>query len=375
MQDKVHEIVLTGGPCSGKTTGLAYISEKLQDRGFRVFIVNEIATDFILGGVPDIGILETTDPQKYFEVQRQMIIAMLSRREEKRALAKIFSDEKCVILFDRAVMDSKAYMSQENFDAVLQEEGLTLHDVRDSYDGVIHLVTAARGAEELYTKENNPARRENAEEARYADDRTLAAWVGHPHLRIIDNSTDFEGKMRRVLQTISRMLGIPIPVEIERKFLLKRKPNFNRTELRGAQKVLIEQMFLTSPNEQQSRIRRRSQGDSVTYYHTQKTDISGVARHETESFISASEFLQLLKNQNPQTDTIQKERYCFVYNSQYFELDVFLAPRRLKGLCLLEIELTEENDQVELPPFIQVEREVTDEAAYKNYELSKKSPD
>ena len=43
------EIVLTGGPCSGKTTAHAYLREKLMDFGWRVFFVPESAT-MIIGG-------------------------------------------------------------------------------------------------------------------------------------------------------------------------------------------------------------------------------------------------------------------------------------------------------------------------------------
>lgn len=369
---KTPEIVITGGPCSGKTTSMDYISEKLQDLGFRVIIVPEIATEFISGGVPDIEQLKKENPQKYLEVERQIILATLSRREEKRALARIFNDEKCVIFFDRGAMDTKAYVPREFFEAILREEGLTLYDVRDSYDGVIHLITAARGAEKFYTKENNQARREMLEEARDVDKRTLEAWIGHPHLKIIDNSTGFESKMERTLQAISRMLGIPVPIEIERKYLLKRRPNFRRRKLRGAQKVQIEQMYLVSTDGRQLRIRRRSQNGSATYYLTEKTDISGVRRHEIEKFISANEFTRLAEFQDPSTDAISKERYYFVYNNQYFELDIFLKPQRLKSKCLLEIELTEENDKIDLPPFLDIEREVTDEPEFKNYALSKK---
>jgi len=64
----------------------------------------------------------------------------------------------------------------------------TVVDWRDRYDGVFHLVTAANGKEEFYTTANNLARRESAEEAREQDGRIQEAWLGHPHLRVIDNS-------------------------------------------------------------------------------------------------------------------------------------------------------------------------------------------
>jgi len=77
-----------------------------------------------------------------------------------------------------------------------------------NYDGVIHLVTAAEGAESFYTIKNNKARVEGfAEEARLADKRTLEAWVGHPHLKVIDNSTDFENKMQRLMNEIIELIG------------------------------------------------------------------------------------------------------------------------------------------------------------------------
>ena len=50
------------------------------------------------------------------------------------------------------------------------------------------------------------------------DDKLIAAWTGHPHLRIIDNSTEFEDKLKRLIAEISSFLGEPEPYEIERKF-------------------------------------------------------------------------------------------------------------------------------------------------------------
>jgi len=64
LEKQSKEIVLTGGPCGGKTTGLSYISEKLMDWGFRVFIVPEVATMIIGGGIPDIEQIAKKDSQQ-----------------------------------------------------------------------------------------------------------------------------------------------------------------------------------------------------------------------------------------------------------------------------------------------------------------------
>jgi hypothetical protein len=55
------------------------------------------------------------------------------------------------------------------------------------YEAVIHLETAANGAEKFYTGENNQARYESAEEARSLDRKLQDAWTGHPSFFVIDN--------------------------------------------------------------------------------------------------------------------------------------------------------------------------------------------
>lgn len=49
--NKVHEIVITGGPCAGKTTALSKLDRVFTDRGYKVIIVAETATEVILSGV------------------------------------------------------------------------------------------------------------------------------------------------------------------------------------------------------------------------------------------------------------------------------------------------------------------------------------
>jgi len=46
---------------------------------------------------------------------------------------------------------------------------------------VLHLVTAADGAEKFYTLENNQARSETPEVARIVDRKTQMVWNGHPY--------------------------------------------------------------------------------------------------------------------------------------------------------------------------------------------------
>lgn len=83
----------------------------------------------------------------------------------------VLSEKKSVILYDRGVMDPRAYMDDEAFQTILDETNWNLVYLRDKrYDAVVHLVTAAHGAEQFYTLENNASRYEDVPTARLVDE-------------------------------------------------------------------------------------------------------------------------------------------------------------------------------------------------------------
>lgn len=47
----IKKIVLTGGPCAGKTTALVKIIEHFTSRGYKVFTIPEVPTLFIQAGM------------------------------------------------------------------------------------------------------------------------------------------------------------------------------------------------------------------------------------------------------------------------------------------------------------------------------------
>ena len=214
----LYRIVLTGGPCAGKTTALADIKARLQSLGFAVLCVPEVATLLFGGGAPfpvdevkrssPLSRLESsssshTPTLSYplqatgFTFQKNLLRLQLSIEEAFIDLAT-HSGRPSVILLDRGAMDGKAYMSEAQWELMLEEAKLTPVMMRDQrYDAILHLVTAAAGAESFYTLTNNTVRHESPEQARAMDQRTLDCWTGHEHLYIVDNSTPFEEKIRR----------------------------------------------------------------------------------------------------------------------------------------------------------------------------------
>ena len=194
------KIVITGGPCAGKSTGLERIRREFGDRGWTVLFVPETATELIGGGVAPWTCGTNGEYQK----------CQMKLQLDKEAVfeqgARTMRAERILLVCDRGAMDNRAYMNDEEFAAVLDFVGRSESGLRDSYDAVFHLVTAAKGKEEFYTTANNAARTETVEEAAALDDRILAAWQGHPHLRIIDNSVDFEEKLDRLTAEIASFL-------------------------------------------------------------------------------------------------------------------------------------------------------------------------
>ncbi|MBR5536129.1 MAG: ATP-binding protein [Clostridia bacterium] len=201
MIKEITKIVITGGPCGGKTTASERIREFFSKKGYTVVFIPETATELILGGIAPW----TTDTNQTF----QHTLLMLQLEKEKyfthgaRLLKK---NEKLLIVCDRGALDNKAYTTGDEFSNILTLTQLTEEELLARYDAVFHLTTAAKGAEEFYTFSNNNARYETIDEARALDDRLIDAWKNHPNYFIIDNSTDFEGKLNTLIDKISSFL-------------------------------------------------------------------------------------------------------------------------------------------------------------------------
>ena len=357
----IHKIVITGGPSAGKTTGLSWIQNAFKKLGYTVLFVPETATELITGGVSPKTCGTNLDYQKC-----QMRL-QIEKEKVFEAAARSMKAEKILIVCDRGAMDNKAYMNDLEFSQVLAEFGTSEVQLRDSYDAVFHMVTAAKGAEEFYTTENNKARTESAQEAAALDDKLIAAWTGHPHLRVIDNATDFEDKLKRLIAEIRSFLGEPVPLEIERKFLIE-YPDIRWLEsIPACRKVDIIQTYLLSKEGEEIRVRQRGENGSYIYYKTCKRPAGGMRRIEIEERLSQEEYVSLLMEADPDKRPIRKTRYCLTWDNQYFEIDVYPF---WNDQAIVEIELNDENAEIRFPKELKIIREVTGDDHYKNASLA-----
>lgn len=355
----IHKIVITGGPCAGKTTAMSWIQNKLSQLGYTVLFLPEAATELKNGGL---------DPSICYPFEKCLIHLQLDREKAYEEYASKIPEGKVLLVCDRGVMDATAYLSSKENARIYWEFGSSETEFRDHYDAVFHLVTTAKGAEDAYTLENNKARSETMEEARALDDRLIQAWTGHPHFRVIDNSTDFPGKMKRLLEEITSFLGEPQPYEIERKFLIKKPSKELLDSFPCIKKIDIIQTYLISPPGEELRIRQRGSNGSYAYYQTRKREVQGCKRLETERRLTEQEYLQLLMQADPGMHPVRKERYCLTHQNRYFEIDLY---PQWENEAILEIELKDENEEMQIPDGIEVIREVTDDPHYRNAYLAR----
>lgn len=358
----ITKIVITGGPCAGKSTAMSRLQDFFEQLGYAVLFIHETATELISGGVAPWTCGTNIDYQK---VQLKL---QLEKEKAFEEAAGTMKKEKILIVCDRGALDNKAYMPAQVFLSVLDEIGENEVELRDNYDAVFHLVTAAKGAEEYYTTANNASRTETPEQAAVLDDKIINAWTGHPHFRVIDNSSDFDNKIKRLIAEIASFLGEPEPLEIERKFLIE-YPDIEWLEsVESCEKIEIIQTYIKSDSGDEVRVRQRGVDGNYIYFQTTKRKITDIKRVETERRLSQKEYLRLLMDADTSRRQIRKTRYCLTYKNQYFEIDVYPF---WDDKAIMEIELRDENIPIEFPERISIIKEVTDDEAYKNAQLAK----
>lgn len=341
----MKNIVLTGGPCGGKSTALAEIKECLEQRGYKVFIVEESATKLINKGIKPFG----ENAISMYDFQK--IIMRYQLRQENIVRAKAKLSNNSVIIYDRSTIDNRAYLDDISWQRLLKELNLDHYKLMNRYDLVIHLVTVADGKEELYTTSNNIARSEGVKEAKLKDIATLNAYVGHNNLKVVDNSTDFKSKINRVKNCILAQLNEPLCLNSQYKFLVNTN-NSNMDKVKAISvKSYIIQDYLVSDDDIDRKVRQKIIDGQVSYYLNVKRKNKDKEEIKTNKQISRLEYLYYLKFKDKSLDTVEKVRYSFRDNKEVYNLDVFAY----NDYAILENETTKNVNDLILPNFLDIE--------------------
>jgi hypothetical protein len=190
-----YVVTLTGGPGGGKTT---LLEELCRDQTWseRLAVLPEaISLMRPLGVSPD---------ERLFQ---QVMVTLQMALED--GLSRTFgSDDSRTMVCHRGSLDPLAYWldrgwSEEEFFTLTQT---TREDHYRRYQAVVHLVTAADGAEDYYASWPDAHRHEQVKDAIRIDRLLKRVWQGHPRYFRIDNvGRDWPAKSKVARYYLARM--------------------------------------------------------------------------------------------------------------------------------------------------------------------------
>lgn len=188
-------IALVSGPCGGKSASLLALKAHFEAKGFAVYTVPEVATLFRgNGAVGGFVQMCQSSPSTRVELQSMLLGNQLQLEETFLRLAEYEPTAKSVIVFcDRGALDGSAYCSTSEWEQVMQRVGSRSDSLRDRYDAILHLVSAAIGAEHIFRSERLPDTPRSVDGAAAVqaaaalDRRTIKAYSGHRRIVTVDN--------------------------------------------------------------------------------------------------------------------------------------------------------------------------------------------
>lgn len=187
----MKKIVLTGGPCAGKTTLTQVLSKIFSNQ---IAVVPETASLLFSGGFP-----RWEEPESLRATQR----AIYRVQVEIEAAYHVHYPERTLIL-DRATLDGAAYWPDGESD-YFDKMQTTLDEELKRYDLVMYLESANK-QDYLRHQKDNLARTETWEQAIALDRKTRELWKQHSHFHLIQNSRSFEDKIAEAIAVINEHL-------------------------------------------------------------------------------------------------------------------------------------------------------------------------
>lgn len=145
-------------------------------------------------------------------------------------------------------------------------------------------------------------------------------------------------------------------IEIERKWLLKTLPEVEYDAV-----IQIEQYY-----KDYLRYRKEVNNGVETFYCIKKEKLQPGVNRETWQDCTRDDFYF---NYPREEKAIKKTRYVLVYEGHNIEIDTFE-----NGLVMMEIEVKSLSEPIQIPQIIhaQIEKEVTGDPDYSNYQLYRK---
>ena len=197
LTKRMPKIVLTGGPCSGKSSVMETLSKEMSGL---VHCVPEVATIVIsrLGVKP-----ENADPVSVFRFNRA--VYRIQKIFEATSAEYAISMGRKAMILDRGSIDNAAYMPG-GIKEMEETYKTTVGFEYSQYDAVVCLETPAQDVYEAM-RSNNPARTEDYAEACSLGSNMVNVWKGHPDFYLIKNGNSWQEKERAAVNLVKRLIS------------------------------------------------------------------------------------------------------------------------------------------------------------------------
>lgn len=326
---KLLKIALTGGPCAGKTAALSRIKEAFTKMDYKVFIINETATELRLSGITpqELGIYDYQSKQFYLQCTKEDVCG-------QEALSS--GADKVLIVCDRGLPDNAAYLTPNEYYFILKEQNMTRLETFERYDAVFMLRSVSNISEKIYDENSNPIRTENAVKAHALDERILLAWAEHPNLYVLDATDNFEEKMNKLLLSIAGFCGDEKPFLFNEKYIIS-LPDFNKIDV----KTRSERETYKIGND--SYAIKETTGEE-TGYKLVENNIGYYCNHQ--------DFLHAIgNNEDAYKKKITSTVYGFSYKNEYIEITTI---PHLDKTAVMRVDKRSKEETTDIPDFITV---------------------
>merc|ERR1712061_745748 len=214
---------------------------------------------------------------------------------------------------------------------------------------------------------------EEIELARHRDRKAMEAWRDHPYVDIIDNRSDFDSKINRLIDLVVKRIGINVgdrfrPNSRKAKFVVSGMCADQDFPVKFTDFQVVHHYLHSAKKGFQTRLRKRVRNGRATFTFTvRKPEFQGQVV-EVKQPTSLRDYNNLLSHRDDNHLPVFKTRRSFLYENQHYQLDIYNAPCnvRCQGLVLLETCTTLRDEEIAktLPPFLQVKKNVTGDPAF-----------
>ena len=353
----VKKIVVTGGPCSGKTTALADLSDYFETIGWKVVIVGNVVAEAAADGIQRDDFGGTLAYEDY------LFTRQINKEDTTDEFCKSLGYQKVLVVGNCGLLDVRACIGEKPFDDLLAKHHLAYEEILQRYDGVFHLETMVQQIGVNFEKKVLNGR--SAQEAFFIDFYTQYAWEKHQHFYLIEASTSYKHKVEHLLSEVAGTLSEPFTYRL-RHFLIDCPDTSNFDAAHGVRKSNISRLSYVSKCGEDTCIQHESRGNGYFSVFTKATK-----RHEpgansffiTENRISPEDYFCILQGL-PESRLSSETRYTIPRCNNQLLLDISIDDTAEDNSAILTVRMAPAMTDADFSSLVHIRKEMEDDPSH-----------